>query len=64
MRNNVDIRVNFEYCFLLDVIPAENWFNAVNYIVITYLINNLPTNYYTDSFKNRIETRIIENKIY
>ena len=63
MRNNIDITVNFEYCFLLDVIPAEN-INAVNYIVITYLINNLPTNYYTDSFKNRIETRIIENKIY
>ena len=24
-----------------------------------FLINNLPTNYYTESFKNRIETRII-----
>ena len=30
-----------------------------NRIVITFLINNLPRNYYTESFKNRIETRII-----
>ena len=34
------------------------YINAVN-VVITFLIDNLPTNYYTESFKNRIETRII-----
>ena len=49
IRNNYNITVNFEYC-LLDTIPA----------VITYLINNIPTNYYTKSFKNRIETIIIK----
>ena len=47
--NNYNIAVNFEYCLLLDTIPAENR------IVITYLIKHLP-----ELFKNRIETRIIK----
>ena len=55
--NNYNIAVNFEYCLLLDTIPAEN-INTVNKnrIVITYLIKNLP-----EFFKNRIKTRIIKN---
>ena len=50
--NNYNIAVNFEYCLLLDTIPAEN----INTVNITYLIKNLP-----ELFKNRIETRIIKN---
>ena len=58
--NNYNIAVNFEYCLLLDTIPAENikTVNETEYIVITYLIKNLP-----ELFKNRIETRIIKKHL-
>ena len=55
--NNYNIAVDFEYCLLLDTIPAEN-INTIkgNRMVITYLIKNLP-----EFFKNRFETRVIIN---
>ena len=44
--NNYNIAGNFEYCLLLDPIPAENI--HTNRIVITYLINNLPSYFKTE----------------
>ena len=44
-----NIAVSFEYCLLLDTIPAEN-INTVNETrVITYLINNLLSYLKTES---------------
>ena len=51
-----NIAVNFEYCLLLDTIPAKNISTVIETEVITYLMKNLP-----ELFKNRIETRIIKN---
>ena len=54
IKNNYNIAVNFEYCLLLNTVPAEN-ISTVNETEYS-LIKNLP-----EFFKNRIETKIIKN---
>ena len=52
------IAVHFEYCTCLHSCRKYQgckW----NRTVITYLVYNLPTNYYSKSFKKKIETMII-----